>query len=199
MPLPPGWTLTTPPTAATVISLATAKDHCRVDQDDTDHDSVLEIYIAAAVDDVERRLGRALLRQTWTASFDSLAADGSLIVVRGPLPAVQNMKALVSGAYQTLDPSTYVVRPLAGRDVLKIARPMAATTPWPIADRDPAAWTVDVAVGWANVAAIPFPIIAAMLLIIGDLFTNRDAKVAANLVENSAVDALLSPHRAATL
>ena len=105
------------------------------------------------------------------------------------------MQYLYAGTYQTLDPSLYAVRKGIGRDSLIVMRPASVATPWPGADRDPAAWLIDVQAGWANAAAIPAPITSAMLLIVGDMFSNRDAKVQANLVENPAVDMLLAPYR----
>jgi len=193
------WSLITPPSATPALDLAAVKAHIRVDADVTDYDGGLAIYIAAAQAAVEQRLGCALLQQVWQAGFPGLDPDNRLTLARGPNLAVQSVAALVGGAYQTLDPSLYAVRPLAGRNVVAIVKPSTQATPWPVADVDPAAWIVTAQVGWANAAAIPAPIIAAMLLIVGDLFDNRSAKVQANIVENPTVDALLSTYRTMSL
>jgi len=45
-------------------------------------------------------------------------------------------------------------------------------------------------------ADVPAPILHAILLLIGDMFTNRDAKISTNIQENQTFSALLSPYRA---
>jgi uncharacterized phiE125 gp8 family phage protein len=191
----PSWTLVTPPASDSALDLATVKAHLRVDLDIADYDAILAVYMQTAQTHVEGRIGRALSQQTWRAGFERRDAHDRFEFSRGPLPQVLSVQYLAAGTYQTLDSSAYAVRAGVGRDSLIVMRPQSVATPWPSADRDPAAWTIDVQVGWTDAAAIPSPISAAMLLIIGDLFSNRDAKVQANIVENPAVDMLLAPYR----
>ncbi len=191
----PAWTFVTQVLSPLVLDLPTVKAHLRVDLDIPEYDQILGVYMPAAQSHIEGRLGRALLRQTWQAAFERRDAHDRFEITRGPLPEVLSVQYLSQGTYQTLDPSLYVVRAGVGRDSLIVLRPQSVTTPWPGADRDPAAWTIDVQIGWENAAAVPAPIVAAMLLVIGDLFSNRDAKVQANIVENPAVDMLLAPYR----
>jgi uncharacterized phage protein (predicted DNA packaging) len=48
---------------------------------------------------------------------------------------------------------------------------------------------------WATVTDIPASVTAAALLLIGDLYENREAQGSAALHENRTVDRLLWPHR----
>lgn len=191
----PAWTLLTPPDPSLkVVDLATAKAHCRIDADDTEYDTLLPVYISTATSDVQKRLGLSLFTQSWRASFPRSDCDDRFVIDRGPSPTVTQLQALVSGAYQVIDPTLYVVRPLPGADLLSIRR--APNSAWPSPDRDDAAWLVDVSVGWANSADVPAPIVQAALLLIGDMFSNRDANFISNLTPNPLVDDLLAEFRA---
>ena len=49
--------------------------------------------------------------------------------------------------------------------------------------------------GYADADSVPAALKAAILLIVGDLYANREAMVDAKLVENRAVSRLLFPYK----
>ena len=49
--------------------------------------------------------------------------------------------------------------------------------------------------GYADADSVPVALKASILLIVGDLYTNREAKVDAKLIDNRAVSRLLFPYK----
>lgn len=193
----------TPP--APVVTLAQAKAHLRVD--DGDSDALITGMIAAAtrgLDGPDGWLGRALGSQTLTAFPDP--ADfplwsGGKAAFDLPYPptrsqdamAVTGVTHLVSVASTAIDPSTYSMAPGARRLRFNYGS---------------IAWGDDVAItyqtgtplptGDGAVAPIADEVRCAILLIVGSLWSNREADVIdarAVVAENPAVDRLLTPYR----
>ena len=173
-----------------LLPFAIVKAHCRLDDDDTTFDDVLDAYIAAAEAFLEARLGRPLRVQTWSQTFGKLDAYGYLTVEGGPACEIQSLEIMVSGAYALQSATNWAGRPL--NRFATLVRKVKGTV-WPSPDEDEAAYRVTYQIGEA---VLPSPIQAAALLIIGDLFTNREAKVTANLIVNSTVEMLLAPFAA---
>lgn len=182
-----------------VLSLEQVKDHVRVDRTDADHDSTLTALIGVVEAQIEAALGRKLLTQSFEASFERPDARGRLLIDFGPFRTMTKLEALQSGTYVTLaEGLDYVVRRLDSERT--ILRPPNATPTtkgaWPPYDRDEAAFKASFELGYGAAADVPAPIVQAMLLEIGDLFTNRDASRPAAIVDNPAAMRLLSPFRA---
>lgn len=66
----------------TPVTVDEVKSHLNIDHDDDD--ALLEIYLAAAVDDAERFLGRALIDQTWDYTLDEFP-DAEIVLPKPPL------------------------------------------------------------------------------------------------------------------
>lgn len=175
-----------------LVDLATAKAHLRVDDDD--QDTLIGAYIAAAcahIDGPGGWLGRAVGAQELEAQFDSfpLTARGALDL---PFPPLLEVSAVTyddaDAAAQTLDPTVYLVDP---RGLL-----LAPEKSWPSSYSRRGAVRVTYTAGYAE---IPPSIVAAILLMVGDLFENRESAVtgtiAAAIPMSTTVERLLAPFR----
>lgn len=183
-------TVVTPPSVEP-IDLATAKLHLRVT--DTAQDALIAILITAARTHVENVCQRALINQTWRVTYDRFVQPLQL-----PGGNVQSITALtyidVNGASQTLAPTTGYVADLASFPA-RIFPPMSQC--WPEAGAIPASVSCVYTLGYgATSASIPAPLVGAMLLIIGDLYENRESHVPTRyFVANDTVDMLLFPYK----
>jgi uncharacterized phiE125 gp8 family phage protein len=175
------------------ITLDQAKGHLRVTG--SDEDSLIDIYRAAAcahIDGPLTWLGRSVGQQTLRAYFDSF--DDDLLRLPGaPLLTVSSVVYDAEDGTATSVAAELYTLDLAGALV-------AHGESWPTARDRAGAVRVEYTAGYA---AVPKPIVAAALLMIGDLYQNREttaleAKVSA-VPMSTTVEALLSPYRIWTL
>jgi uncharacterized phiE125 gp8 family phage protein len=97
----------TPPSVEPV-SLAQAKQWCRIDDDITDQDAVITILIQGMREYAENLTGRAFVQRTLELTLPCFPAVIEL--PRPPLISVTHIKYYdLSGALQTLDPGVYEV------------------------------------------------------------------------------------------
>lgn len=176
-------------TAATTypVTLAEAKQHCRIEVD-TD-DSLVNGLIAAATDFVELYTGRAIMAQTWELVLDSFS--DTMMITKGPVSSVTSIKYYdADEALQTLSASSYALD--ADSEPQWVVRASDAT--WP-----------DVAEGVNNViiryvagyAAIPPAIKHAALMLIGQWYDQRAGVSDKPISETPhAVKAMLFPMQA---
>ncbi len=178
--------------AETPVSLDEAKAHLRVDFDDDD--TLIKALIQAATQHLDGWtgvLGRALVTQTWRQEFQTLSLCG-LRLPLGPVASLESVTYIdAAGTTQALAADQYSLL----TDCLgPIVIPLAGAS-WPATARRPNAVAITYIAGTA-VADVPAPIKWAILLIIGNLYANREAiadKALAALP--MAVDALLAPYR----
>lgn len=177
---------------APAVSLEEAKTHLRVRHNE--EDALIASYIAAAqghIDGPEGWLGRAI-------GLQELEVRGSLFrndPIRLPYAPVRSVDSVeyedTAGAWQTMDVATYELR---GDEI-----GTAWGTTWP-ATRiyRGAAETVRVRYQ-AGYEQVPMPITAAILLMVGDLYANRESivtgTIAAALPMPLTVERLLEPYR----
>lgn len=170
------------------LDLHRAKQHLRIDGLGEDYLVQQAIQgVAEHLDGYQGILGRALITQTWTLKLDAFPAWD----LRLPLPPLQAVTAIgyvdPDGADQVLDTAAYVVHP----------GPLAMVEPvygggWPTARRQRGAVSITFRVGYGDTPeALPAAIRSAALLMVADLFDNRDAASAA---EAPAVRRLLRPY-----
>lgn len=185
--------LVTPP-ATTPVSLVEAKAHCRVEG--ADSDAVLTAMIAAAVEHLDGWagiLGRALVTQTWRQDFRIFGSRMRLPV--GPVASLSGVKHFdASNIEQTIDPSVYVMATDATGSYVELA----AGKSWPATyDRSDAVRVTYVA--GSDAADVPASIKAAILLLVGAWFENREETAigvsVAPLPRSVGVNALLAPYR----
>jgi uncharacterized phiE125 gp8 family phage protein len=176
--------------AAEPVSVAEAKEHLRVD--DTSNDTLIGVLIAAARESVEGMTGRALVTQTWRLTLDAFPCD---TLIRLPRP---NLLTVTSVAYvdengdpQTWDSANYVVDTASLPGALRLAYDVD----WPTTRTQPNAVTITYTAGYGLAAAVPSAIKAAVLLMVGDLFANREGQIVGTIVAaNPTVAALLAPY-----
>jgi uncharacterized phiE125 gp8 family phage protein len=203
--------LTTPP-AAELVTLAQLKAHLRIEAEDASQDPDIAAYYAAALgalDGYSGTLGRALASQTWTLYLDRFPRGGSansvLNGIRLPLPPLISVGSIAyvdsAGVTQTLVADTdYQV--LAGERAE--IRPAYGKT-WPSTRCQPRAVTIAFTCGFAAPAAPATwpakiqPVLAALKLMVGDLYAFREtaggADVSFAIPMSAAVQNLLRPLR----
>jgi uncharacterized phiE125 gp8 family phage protein len=172
------------------ITLEQAKAHLRVDTDDDD--DLIEALIDAAVESAELFQGRALVDQTWDLYLDAFPCSrweglrrvNQIEIRKPPLIEVAGVFYLdSSGAEQTLSASLYTVDTAnePGRVVLKSGS-------WPTLPDLANAVRVRFRAGYLDqgvspaVENVPKSTKAAILIMIGDLYANRESVVVGQTV-----------------
>lgn len=204
-------TVTSPP-AVEPIALGDAKLHLRVTIDDDD--ALITRLITAARQSVSTRLGQTLIQTSYTQYLDNFPWGGGywnrLIRQQGPSPfwlptntgiVLVPWSPLISidsinyydyqGNLDTVDPSLYAwsvgvpgrLQPVYGK-VWPIARPTIDSV------------QVNFTAGYGtSESSIPANIQAAMLLLIGNWYENRESQVIGTISGplQDGIDALLAP------
>jgi len=192
--------LITPPSAEPV-TIAEAKEHCRVDL--SNEDNLLDGLIAAARMWAEQYKGQALVTQTWDLKLRAFPC-GRLEIPLGPLQSVTSVKYLDgAGVEQTWDAAKYsthglyvpVTKP-AGPDPKRGWIEPVYGQFWPIALPVDEAVRVRFTAGWGTAAQVPQRFKQAMLLRLAQLYAQREPVVAGTAItlnDTKADEALLWP------
>lgn len=173
------------------ITLAEAKEQCRVDHDD--EDTYLDGLIAAAIAyvDGEGILGRAMITQTWAQWVNQ--SPGWVRLTMGPfiaLTAVEYYDA--AGTLQTATLGNFETRLC---DDFVICGPKDGYS-WPTADTRDDAIKISYTAGFGAAAAVPAGIKHALLLLVAHWYQNREAASDKPLRDiPMAVDALIGNER----
>lgn len=169
--------LVTPP-ASYPISLAEAKEHLRVQDDDDD--DLISAMVEAATQSAEVFTGRAFIDQTWDYFLDALPTDGSVIQLPNPpLIEVAGLFYLDSADDElTFNEARYVVDDASAKARIALANGGA----WPTAATRMNAIRIRFRAGYLNPvspeeAMVPGPIKSAIKLTIGHLYANRESVV----------------------
>jgi uncharacterized phiE125 gp8 family phage protein len=210
-----GLQVVTPP-AAEPISINLAAAHCRIDDDVLAAEAcLLEGWITAARDYVERTTGLQLVTATWLMTFDWFpgytapgmstypygdfyAADRgwdekrSIRLRKPPLQSVGSIQYIdTTGTLQTLSNTLYTVDAVS-----QIAR----LTPgygqiWPVTRAIQNAVQITFTSGFGDASKVPAVIKTAMLMLISHWNEHREAVAQGGMAEvPMAVDALLSSY-----
>ena len=174
------------------VSLAEAKAHLRVDF--TDDDTLISALIDAAtahVDGYTGILARALVTQTWRQDFCDWPGDRVLRLPLAPVASVESVKYFDAANVETTvaESGNYALLEDARGPYIKFTSDFAAPALYD--ERDDRIRVTFVA-GYGDPSDVPAAIRAAVLLIVGDLYKNRDAGETA---PNAAATALLTPYR----
>lgn len=180
----------------TPVTLAEAKAHLRVEH--TTDDTLITSLIAAVTAHLDGEagwLGRALVTQTWELVLDDFPAEGAG-EIRLPLAPLQSVTSIkyddAALTEQTVSPDDYRV------DAVSKVRPgwvVPGSSGWPSVGDTINAVRVRFVCGYGAASAVPAAIKAAMLLIIGGLYENREAIGTVKVELNPAAQALLAPYR----
>jgi len=168
--------------AATPVTLTEAKAHLRVDFS-TD-DTLITTLINVATEYAEKRLGRALISQTWDMYFndwdEALAndCDGENIYIPfSPLASITHIKYYdTSNVQQTITSTEYDVDIISEPGLVKLSA--AATSGWPALYNRPNAIVVRFVAGYGAASTnVPETIRAAIKLLISHFYENREGVV----------------------
>lgn len=180
--------------ASTPVSLEETKAHLRIDHDDDD--TLIEALIAAATEHLDGYsgiLGRALISQEWRQDFDWFCWR-----LRLPFPDVSSPEV-------EYDPPTGAATAFADvvlrQDHIGPYLDLNPNAAWPSTTGYPASIRVTFTAGYGATAdTVPAPIRAAILLIVGDLYANRETAFTGTgtsiaIPMSMTVDRLLAPYR----
>ncbi|KMQ75298.1 head-tail connector protein [Marinobacter subterrani] len=170
-----------------MITLQEAKSHLRIEPEFVEEDALIESLISAAILSLEHQTGRAFRDREETLILDRWEQP-----VRLPWWPVQAINEITyfdaDGVQQTLPGYSLDLRTIP-----------ATLTPypnetWPEAKQRPQAITIKVQVGMQE---LPEDLKRAALLLIGNLYENREAVVVGTIVATlpMAVDFLIQPYR----
>lgn len=186
--------LVTPPSAAPV-TLDEVKAHLR--EDSTDQDALIGGLIAAAVmhlDGWTGILGRCLMPQTWRQDYNCF--ERCLRLPLFPVTSISSVKYEdEAGTVQTISASNYA---LQNDDLGAFIRFKSTYTFAGVSAERPAVHAEYVA-GYADADDVPAPLKAAMLLMIGHWYANREAVSIGSGIQTQVVpmaaDMLIAPYR----
>lgn len=184
--------------ALDLVTAAEIKAHLRVDfTDDDTLVTALRDAVVSHLDGWSGILGRCLLTQTWRQDFDGFPAGDLIRLPMMPVTAVSGITYRdASDVQQTLSTNVY-----AGpfHDGLSAFVTLKYGQVWPNTYTRTDAVAVTFAVGYATAADVPKAIRQAALLMIGDLYENRETvqigSVSSAIQMTPTVDALLGPYR----
>lgn len=187
------------PPAEEPLTVAEAKLHLRIDEDQEDEDGLVDALISAARQAVEEATGRALITQTWKVFLDDhfpsrYWRDAPINLPLPPLQSVTHIKYYdSSGSLITLAGTEYFVDVPASRITLPYLKYWPATS-YP----RPAAVEVQYVTGYGDEASdVPPALRAAVKLMVGTLYEHREGIVVGTSAQElpQAVDFLLNPFR----
>ena len=175
--------------AEPLVSLALAKKHLRVDGDD--EDELIAQYVAAAADAIDAPTGwlnRAFGVQTLELRLDGFPPTGAAVQLSHP-----PVRELVSVTYAD---AAGVAQMVVGCRLQDGWLSPAAGAAWPTSPGGPGAVRIRYSAGYD---LIPSSIVSAVLLVVGDLYAQREAVVieggVAAAVINPRANDLLERHR----
>jgi uncharacterized phiE125 gp8 family phage protein len=173
-----GVVLVTPP-AVEPVSLAELKLHLRVEQDQAAEDDLITSLGKAAREYAEKHTRRSFITTTWRKKFGRFC--NRMVLDNPPLIAVSTITYVDdAGDSQTLSASLYQV---VSSEEPGFVCPAYAVT-WPTTRNIPEAVTVNYTAGYgATAASVPEGIKAAIKLIVGNLYENREAVADMELYE----------------
>jgi len=165
----------------------------------TAEDSLLTSLIQAAREAVEDITRRALLTQTWYYYLDQFPGGDFIKLPFGNLQSVTAISYKdTDGTSTTMTVTTEYIVETNGEGYGRIVLPYGAT--WPSETLYPSnPITIEFVCGWTAAASIPAKIRAALLMILADMWENREAQIvgvsSSIYSTNKTVMALLSSSR----
>lgn len=167
------WKIVTPP-AAEPVTLTEAKNHLKVEH--SADDALITTLISAARQFIERQTGLALVTQTIDEFFDEFPDaidDGTehIELTVWPVQSVTSIKYYDSAGTLTTFASTNYRLDDASRPARIALEPDAD---WPDTFEVPGAVVVRYEAGFGDASAVPELLKAAVLLLVADLYENRE-------------------------
>jgi uncharacterized phiE125 gp8 family phage protein len=154
------------------VDLDTVKAHLRVDVDD--ENTLIVQLITAARQYAEAFTRRPLMPQTWDLKLDEFPY-GCIVLPKPPVTAISSVSYVdQNGDTQTWSSSLYQTDLPAGPAAMPARIEPIFGTAYPTAREVFNAVTVRFVCGYADAETVPAAIKAAMLLLIGDWYANRE-------------------------
>lgn len=177
------------------VSLAEARLHLRIADDQTAEDAMIASLIVAARIEAEHRTGYALATQTLEIALEAWPADGDIELPRPPFVSVTSVKYTdADGNEQTVDPGDYTVDShLSPAWLLR-----AYGVEWPTARKQANAVRVRYVAGYAQ-GACPEVDRSWIKMRVGTLYENRNADAERPVAPSPFADRLLDPYRVIAL
>lgn len=174
-----------------LVGLDAVKAQLRVDY--PDEDILIEGLIAAAIGHLDGRsgiLGRCLSAQTWRLDCAGPDLDGRVGIDLPPIQSVLSVHVLKDGTSVEWPADERRLEWHGERAFIAAKNGHS----WPSRDNRPDAVQITFTTGYQD--ELPAPIHQAIVLIVSDLFQNREASAGAVSPEiNFGVSALLAPYR----
>lgn len=183
--------------AETPVTLAEAKAHLRVEQDDTHDDALIGALIDAATERLDGWsgiLGRCMVTQTWRFDYPEFPGCGMLRLPMGNVQSLTVSYRDAAGDAQTLSSALYTVTADALGPVVALNDGEA----WPGTATRPEAVFVTAVLGYGDAEDVPAPLKAAILLMVGDLYRFTETVTAGSVAEvpmSMTVSNLIAPYR----
>lgn len=177
------------------VSTATAKEHLRVDI--SDDDTLIGSLITAAREYCEKYCNRSFVQHTYRADLPGFYE--AVVLPYGPIQSISSVKY-----YDTSSPSTLQTLSTNVYRLFKDTVYRAHGESWePVYVRRDAV-QITYVTGWKDTsspqgtgAVVPEAVKSAMLMIVADLYENREAQVTGMTIEaNRTVNRLLNFYRA---
>lgn len=153
-----------------------------------------DVWVPAAREQAEHRLGRALITQTWELTLDEFPSV-AIILPRPPLQSVTSIKYLdPDGQQQTLDALDYQV---VTKSIRGYVQP-AYGKQWPAIRRGPGSVQVTYVAGYGSAADVPSSIKQWILMAVATWYQQREGMVVGNVVNalpRDFMSALLDRYR----
>lgn len=175
------------------VSLTEAKNHLRIDH--TEDDAAIGAMITAARQWVEQVTRRALVTQTLEVWFPKFAR-----VLDLPRPPLQWVESVAYTAPDGTDDTVTTHRVIVPSESNgSVEQP---DTGWPATIVAEDAVRIRYVAGYADTASpsagvgnVPKPLKLAVLLVLGDLYEHREARLDAETYNNPTALALLAPYK----
>jgi uncharacterized phiE125 gp8 family phage protein len=177
-----------------LITVTDAADFLRAEFS-VSEEALIESLITAARQWCEEYLGRAIGVQTLELRVGSFPVDAGPIVLRSPIIEVNSVKYLdTNGVEQTMDEDDYLVSDAEPAEIVPVSA-------WPVAFGSSDSVRVEYEAGYCAGGSplvsqeLPKTIRTAILMLVADMYTNREAQVEKPLTANPTVERLLSQYR----
>jgi uncharacterized phiE125 gp8 family phage protein len=176
-----------------LITVADAEEFMRAEFS-VSEEPLIESLITAARQWCEEYLGRAIGVQTIELRLGGFPANDGPIILKSPVVEVATVKYLdADGVEQTMDEDDYLVSDAEPAEIVPVSS-------WPYAFDSADSVRVEYDAGYSAGSPLVAPILpktikTAMLMMVADMYANREAQVEKQLVANPTVERLLSQYR----
>lgn len=177
--------------AVPLVSLEEAQVHLRAEN--PEENGLVEALVRAATGQAEAFCRRRFITQRWRLTLDAFPA-GAIVLPFPPLQSVESVKHLnPDGTLQAVPAEDYTVRPAETPGEVVPAYGKA----WPTARAVEDAVQVEFTCGYGAPTAVPEGIRAAVLLLVGTLYANRESVVTGTIATPlpQSAEWLLGPYR----